>query len=149
MKTSPRRTESAERLRRIVGRLNRSLRLSHVDDSLTPSQREALFTIAKRGPLRLSELAANEGINPTMLSRIVGHLEAAELVTRTPDAADARVMHLAVTDKGSKLCNEIRSERTDVLSLALAELTTQQQKVLTEALPVLELLVESLRSRDQ
>jgi DNA-binding MarR family transcriptional regulator len=149
MKTSPRRTESAERLRRIVGRLNRSLRLSHVDDSLTPSQREALFTIAKRGPLRLSELAANEGINPTMLSRIVGHLEAAELVTRTPDAADARVMHLAVTDKGSELCNEIRSERTDVLSLALAELTTQQQKVLTEALPVLELLVESLRSRDQ
>jgi DNA-binding MarR family transcriptional regulator len=148
MKTSSR-TESAERLRRIVGRLGRSLRLAHVDDNLTPSQREALFTIANRGPLRLSELASNEGINPTMLSRIVTNLEAAKLVTRTFDAADARVVHLAVTDKGSDLCNEIRNERTDVLLLALSELTSQQQKVLTEALPVLEALVDSLRSRDQ
>jgi DNA-binding MarR family transcriptional regulator len=149
MKTSSPRTESAERLRRIVGRLGRSLRLAHVDDNLTPSQREALFTIANRGPLRLSELASNEGINPTMLSRIVTNLEAAKLVTRTFDAADARVVHLAVTDKGSDLCNEIRNERTDVLLLALSELTSQQQKVLTEALPVLEALVDSLRSRDQ
>jgi DNA-binding MarR family transcriptional regulator len=149
MKTSPTRTESAERLRRIVGRLGRSLRLAHVDDALTPSQREALFTISNRGPLRLSELAANEGINPTMLSRIISNLETAKLVTRTLDAADARVVHLAVTVRGSELCNKIRSERTDVLMLALGELTPQQQKVLTDALPVLETLVDSLRSRDQ
>jgi DNA-binding MarR family transcriptional regulator len=149
MKTSPTRSESAERLRRIIGRLSRSLRLAHVDDSLTPSQREALFTISARGPLRLSELAANEGINPTMLSRIVTNLEASKLVTRTLDASDARVVHLAVTDKGSQLCNEIRCERTDVLLVAFSELTPLQQKTLSEALPVLELLVESLRSRDQ
>jgi DNA-binding MarR family transcriptional regulator len=149
VKTSPTRTESAERLRRIVGRLGRSLRLAHIDDSLTPSQREALFTISNRGPLRLSELAANEGINPTMLSRIVSNLEAATLVTRTLDAGDARVVHLAVTERGSQLCSAIRNERTDVLLLAISELTPQQQKMLKDALPVLEELVDSLRSRDQ
>jgi DNA-binding MarR family transcriptional regulator len=149
MKKNPVQTESAERLRRIVGRLGRSLRLAHVDDRLTPSQREALSTISRQGPLRLSELAATEGINPTMLSRIVTNLEAAKLVTRTAGAADARVVHLAATQKGHALCNEIRNERTDTLLYALAQLSSQQQKTLSEALPVLESLVETLRSRDQ
>ena len=149
MKKSPVQTDSAERLRRFVGRLSRSLRLAHVDDRLTPSQREALSTISRRGPLRLSELAANEGINPTMLSRIVTNLEAAKLVTRTNDDVDARVVHLAATQKGDALCNEIRNERTDTLMFALARLTPQEQKILTEALPVLESLVETLKSRDQ
>jgi DNA-binding HxlR family transcriptional regulator len=56
-----------------------------MDSSLSPSQREVLSTIVRRGPLRLSELAAEEGLNPTMLSRIVTNLEAAKLVARRPD----------------------------------------------------------------
>ena len=57
--------EGAERLRRVVARLGRALRPTHVGASLSPSQREVLNTIVRRGPLRLSELAAEEGLNPT------------------------------------------------------------------------------------
>jgi DNA-binding MarR family transcriptional regulator len=141
--------ESAEQLRRVVGRLGRTLRLTHVDGSLSPSQREVLSTIVRRGPLRLSELAADEGLNPTMLSRIVGHLETAKLVTRTSDPSDARVVHLTSTDAGRSLWEEIRNERTDALLYALDKLPDDQRRSIEEALPALELLVESLRNRDQ
>jgi DNA-binding MarR family transcriptional regulator len=141
--------EAAERLRTIVGRLGRTLRLTHVDGNLAPSQREALSTIARQGPLRLSELATIEGLNPTMLSRIVSHLEDAKLVTRTADTADARVVHLAATEAGRALFEEMRNERTDALSFALGTLTAEERRVVVEALPVLESLVETLRNRNQ
>jgi DNA-binding MarR family transcriptional regulator len=140
--------ESADQLRRVVGRLGRTLRLTHVDGSLSPSQREVLSTIVRRGPLRLSELAAEEGLNPTMLSRIVGRLETAKLVTRTPDQGDARVVHLAATEAGQAVWEEIRNERTDALLFALGKLPADQRRTIEQALPVLETLVESLRNRD-
>jgi len=129
--------------------MGRSLRLVHVDGNLSPSQREVLFTITRRGPVRLSEVAASEGINPTMLSRIVSHLESANLVTRTPDTSDARVMHLSSTDQGRALCKEIRNERTDALRSALGQLSEEQRNMLLDALPVLESLVETLNGQDQ
>jgi DNA-binding MarR family transcriptional regulator len=138
--------DAAERLRTAVARLSRSLRLTHVDGNLSPSQREVLFTITRRGPMRLSELAASEGLNPTMLSRIVSHLEAARLVERSSDPSDARVVHLESTDAGRALVQEMRNERTDALLFALERLPKAQRAELMGALPALELLVETLRS---
>jgi DNA-binding MarR family transcriptional regulator len=148
---TPNRTgiETAERLRRAVGRLGRALRLTHVDGSLSPGQREVLATIVRRGPLRLSELAAEEGLNPTTLSRILSHLASAKLVTRRQDEVDARVVHLAATEAGLALQKEMRGERTDALFFALEKLTADQHRVVLEALPVLELLEDSLRKRNQ
>jgi DNA-binding MarR family transcriptional regulator len=143
--------EAAERLRRAVGRLGRELRLSQVNRSLSPSQREVLSTIARRGPspVRLSEVAAEEGINPTMLSRIVSKLEAAKLVTRSTDGVDARVVRLAVTEAGGALWEEMRNERTDALLFALNQLSVDQRRVVLDALPVIESLEETLRNRNQ
>jgi DNA-binding MarR family transcriptional regulator len=120
-----------------------------MDGKLSPSQREVLFAITRRGPVRLSEVAASEGINPTMLSRVVSHLESANLVTRTSDATDARVVHLSSTVQGRALCKKIRNERTDALQSALGQLSEEQRRMLLYALPVLESLVETMKSRDQ
>jgi DNA-binding MarR family transcriptional regulator len=138
--------DAADRLRTAVARLNRSLRLTHVDGNLTPGQREVLFTITRQGPMRLSDLAANEGLNPTTLSRIVSRLEAAKLVTRSSDSADARVVHVESTDAGRVLVQEMRNERTDALLFALERLSKEERQELIVALPALESLVETLRS---
>lgn len=140
-------TQLAEQLRVAFGRLNRSLRLTHVDTDLPPSQREVLMAVARVKSLRLSELSQEEGINPTMLSRIVAKLEASGLVTRTPDKEDARIMHVTVTPTGETLRDTIRSERTDALHFALRHLTKEERHALAEATPVLEKIVATLRER--
>ncbi|HEY5437381.1 MAG TPA: MarR family winged helix-turn-helix transcriptional regulator, partial [Acidimicrobiales bacterium] len=89
------------------------------------------------------------GLNPTMLSRIVAKLEAAELISRSTDAADARVIHVTATAKGLALRDTIRTERTDALLFALGRLTDEEQRTLLVATPVLETLVAKLRERDQ
>ena len=72
----------ASRMRTIVGRMSRGLRHAGGHSDLSPSQSEVLGTVARRGDVRLSELAAIEGINPTLLSRIIGKLETAGLLVR-------------------------------------------------------------------
>ncbi len=127
--------------------MSRGLRRIHAGTELSPSQYDVLATIGFRGPVRLSDLAAFESINPTLLSRIVGKLEERELVSREQDADDRRVAHVSLTDKGRELHHRIRDERTDALSLALASLTEQERELLLQALPVLESLSSTVRER--
>jgi DNA-binding MarR family transcriptional regulator len=94
-------------------------------------------------------LATDEGLNPTMLSRIVAKLEAAGLAKRTPDELDGRVVHLAVTDAGRALYEVIRSGRAEALLSALERLSPLEQQTLGAAIPVLESVVEVLKQRNR
>jgi DNA-binding MarR family transcriptional regulator len=137
--------ETVDRLRTVLAKASRRLRLTHGDDDMSPSQREVFSAIVRNGPLRLSDLAANEGINTTMLSRIVSKLEESGLVTRDLDARDGRVVHLSASAQGVALHKTMRLERTLALGEAVAHLTPSKQRAIVMALPALEELVELLR----
>ncbi len=135
-----------DRLRTAIGRLSRSLRSTRIGGGLSPSHRDVLGTVARHGPMRLSQLAELEGMNLTMLSRIVGQLERSELVERFADDLDGRVVHVAVTREGRRLFDELRSERTAVLDDAVGALSERDVRRLREALPILEALADSIRT---
>ncbi len=139
------RTQVADRLRTALGRLNRYLRLTHPDTDLSPSQREVLAAVARTGEIGSGDLAASEGLNPTMVSRIVAKLEADGLVERAAGADDARVVRVSPTARGRRLVQTMRDERTDALARAFEALPATQQRRLVEALPALEAVVETLR----
>jgi DNA-binding MarR family transcriptional regulator len=144
-KTPETTNELAVGTRSVIGRLARGLRQAGSQSDLSPSQYEVFGTIARRGDLKLSELAAIEGINPTLLSRIVAKLEADQLVTRTADADDRRVAHVVPTARGRRRYEQIRNARTDAVSLAIAGLSDAERRALVAALPVLESLAATLR----
>jgi DNA-binding MarR family transcriptional regulator len=139
--------ELAVRTRTVIGRLGRGLRQAGSQGDLSPSQYEVFGTVARRGDLKLSDLAAIAGINPTLLSRVVAKLESDQLVTRTPDAEDRRVAHVVPTAKGRRRYEQIKNARTDAVSLAIAGLTDAERRALVAALPVLESLADTLRDR--
>jgi DNA-binding MarR family transcriptional regulator len=135
-------------LRTAIARLSRRLRQTRAGADLSPTQYQVLATLVRVGPVRLSDLATTEGLNPTMLSRIAAKLEAASLVARTPDRSDGRVVHLAAAPAGRDLVGQVRRERTDALSRALDGLSEADRQALLVALPVLEVLAEALKSRE-
>jgi len=142
------RSEEAElspaRLRIAVGRLSRRLRPTTAAGSLTATEVDVLVAAEREGPVRMSDLAAFAGLNPTMLSRLMPKLEEAGLIRRFADAADKRVSRVQATTKGRRLLERVRSERNDALSRRLADLTPEQRHALAAALPVLEALAERL-----
>lgn len=136
----------APRLRRAVWRISRHLRATEAGAALTPTQSSVLGALERRGPLRLSGLAAVEAVNPTMLSRVVRRLEGAGLARRLPDPDDGRASLLEITPSGRRLCESIRTERTDQLNVELAKLEPDDMRTLVAALPVLEKLADCLRA---
>jgi DNA-binding MarR family transcriptional regulator len=133
------------RLRGVIGRMARQLNSSSTGEGLTPSQASVLGIIAFRGPISLSELADIEGLNPTMLSRVVGRLLELNLIQRIPDPADLRSASVVATDAGREVDGRVKAQRAAVVSECVDELTDEQEQALADALPALEALAELLR----
>lgn len=130
-------------LRRISRRIDRQVSVG----GLTSTEVSILASIARRGPLGLGELAAHEGINPTMLSRVIGRLEAADLVRRQSSIADRRAIEVVATRKGARMRERLLTHRSQVLAERLAELPPGMADMILDAAPALEALAAALQPR--
>jgi DNA-binding MarR family transcriptional regulator len=137
------------RLRRVVLRLARQLNATSVGEGLTPTQASVLGSVANRGPLGLAELTEVEGLNPTMLSRVVGKLDSFGLIRRLRDPDDFRAARVEVTSEGRQAYQRIAAQRAAIISECVADLPADQEAALVAALPALENLAEGLRAAVQ
>ena len=120
--------DGVTRLRRVIARLARQLNSSATGQGLTPSQASVLALVVARGPVSLGELAALEGLNPTMLSRVVGKLQSMELIRRIPDPADLRSASVTSTDSGRRTDQRVKAQRAAVVSRCLSRWTTSSRR---------------------
>jgi DNA-binding MarR family transcriptional regulator len=139
--TSEARDELAARLRLAVGRLHRRMARNAVE-GLTPSQLSALAVIDQTGPVRVTEVAAKEGVAPPSMTRIIGSLDSLGLLDRSPDPADGRAWLLVPSEAGAALMQRVRGGRTAYLAERLATLDDEALAALRAALPLLEALAE-------
>jgi DNA-binding MarR family transcriptional regulator len=136
-------------LRAVIGRLSRRLRPTEAGAAagLTPTRKAVLMTVWREGPLRLSELASVEGLNPTMLSRVISDLVDAGLLERVSDERDRRSAWVKSTPAGGRLGQRMRRERTDALNIALDALSDEERRTIERALDALEGLAAELKER--
>ena len=138
-------TDTVIRLRRVVLRLARQLNAASREEGLTPTQASVLGITTRLGPLSLAELTELEGINPTMMSRVIGKLDEYGLINRLRDPDDFRAARVEVTPMGRAVYERIAAERSAVISESVSGLPDGQQAALLAALPALESLAEDLR----
>ncbi len=135
----------AAELRAAVLGLARELRTLASEHGLTPTQTSVLGLVERRGPLRASDIAAAEGLNPTLVSRVLGHLEAGGFVTRAADASDGRAARIGVSPAGRALARRVRERRTRWLEERLGCLSAGERESLLGALPALRTLARGER----
>jgi DNA-binding MarR family transcriptional regulator len=138
-------TELVVRLRAVLARLTRLLNDTSTGEGLTPTQYSVLVLVRNKGPLGLTELAELEGLNPTMLSRVVKALDERGLVRRMPDPVDARAARLAATAEGENVHDRVRAERTKVVADCIDRLPPETAEMLAASVPTLEALAEALK----
>ena len=139
--------ENVTRMRRVIGRLSRLLNAAPVSENLTPTQASVLGLVAHRGPVGMTELADIEGLNPTMLSRVVAKLVDDDLARRLPHPADQRAVQLEATDRGREVHERIIASRTATVAKILDGLSPDVTAKLLDALPAMEALAEGLRTK--
>jgi DNA-binding MarR family transcriptional regulator len=132
--------DDVSRLRAAIGRLSRQLNASVADNGFSPSQLSVLGTVARCGPIGIGELAELEGINPTMLSRIVGKLSDADLIERIAHPDDGRAVVVQTTGAGRKLHVRVQEQRSNAIAARLENMPDLQAAQLLAALPALEAL---------
>ena len=118
----------------------RWLRAGSATESLSPAQSSVLATLERTGPCRPGDLATAEALNPTMLSRVIKHLEGAGLVQRDPDPADGRAYLVRATREGRGLVRRLRAHRRELVGERLDELSPEHVRLIMDALPALEAL---------
>jgi DNA-binding MarR family transcriptional regulator len=138
--------ELVARLRGVIPRLARQLKDTSTEEGLTPSQYSVLALVRNRGPLGLADLAELEGLNPTMLSRVIKALDERGLMRRMPDPNDMRAARLEATPAGEQVHDRVRAQRTQMLSQRLEQLPSETTEALLAAVPAMEELADGTKS---
>ena len=133
--------ELATHLRLALARSARRLR-QEAGTGLSPSLTAALATVERCGPLTPSELADAERVRRPTVTRMLGHLADAGLISRTPDPADGRSTLVAITPAGAALLAEGRTRKDAFLSERLDGLSPADRETLARAAAILEGLLE-------
>lgn len=128
---------------RIARRIDRQVTIA----GLTSTEASILASIAAHGPLGVGQLALREGINRTMLSRVIGKLEAADLIRRQVSIADRRAVEVVATRKGERLRERLLADRSRLLAERLAELPSETVAAILDAAPALDALAAALEPR--
>ncbi|HEY5397276.1 MAG TPA: MarR family transcriptional regulator [Trebonia sp.] len=137
--------ELVARLRGVIPRLAREFNDTSTGEGLTPTQYSVLALVRSRGPLGLAELTELEGLNPTMVSRIIKVLDERGLIRRMPDPHDLRAARLTATPMGEQMHDRVRAQRTQVLSERLGRLSPETAESLLAAVPAMEALAEAVK----
>lgn len=90
----------------------------------------AAFTmnrVSREGPVRLTTLAAKEGVSQPSMTQLVQRLERAGLVIRLADPDDGRACLVAITDEGREVLDERKRMRRERLSALMTTLTDDEQ----------------------
>jgi len=133
----------AEELRAFAGKLKRKLREQGHAGDLTPSQTSVIVRLDKDGPMTTSALARAEAMRPQSMGALLAALDAAGLVSGTPDPSDGRQTILSLTDKCRSLIQKGRAARQDWLTRTLeAKLSLDEQRHVLSAIALLNRLVE-------
>jgi DNA-binding MarR family transcriptional regulator len=123
--------------------LLRRLRRTDPMTGVSAAQLSAL-SVLMAGPRTLGQLAAIEQVRPPTMSRLVRELEAAGLVTRSRDDADARIVWVRWTPAGERVLSLGRELRIDALQRQIEALPADEQVLLSRALAITERVLDKL-----
>lgn len=107
----------------------------------------AMNRVCREGPIRLTTLAAKEGVSQPSMTQLIQRLERQGLVARLADPDDGRAALIGITECGQKLLDDRKRLRRERLKALLATLTPEEESALwlssRVAFPVLLRLVEN------
>ncbi|WP_158598485.1 MarR family winged helix-turn-helix transcriptional regulator [Notoacmeibacter ruber] len=106
---------------------------------LHAGQEQILLALSEEERMPLSGIADHLGVRAQTITRAITRLEAQGLVFRTPSEEDGRVSHIALTDDGHALVDDVKKTVKKVERKMLGSLDKTQKKTLLRFLESIDI----------
>ena len=134
----------AVELRLLIGNLSRRMREQAHPGDYTWSQKAVILRLEREGPATVTTLAKAEGVRSQSMGATVATLEAAGLVSGTPDPSDGRQTLLSLTEHCRELIKSSRDAKQDWLYHAISnQFAPQELEQLAGAIGLLKRLTDA------
>ena len=114
----------------ILGLLNQHI----LDSDFSLTEARVLLEISKHAPCQANALADRLRLDRSFLSRILKRLEGKALISRTPDPADSRASHIAITPEGQTVLGELDSRSEAQIGSLIASLSPAELQEVQRAM---------------
>lgn len=104
--------------------------IAAVDETITIPQFRALVVLRESGPLNVTELADDLGVQPSTINRMVDQLQTADLVSRREEV-------LTLTETGNNAVTQVTQQRRKEIARIVAKMPPERRTQLVEALEAL------------
>ena len=115
------------------------------DPPLDVAQADALDLIVSHAPVRMSDVASLLRVDPSTATRTVARLQQLDMVDRTADPGDARVVLVVPSEGGRRLHARVRARANDLLSDLLDTFDAEDRERLASLMERLVAAVEAQR----
>ena len=136
-----------EELVELQRRIDRDRRQYELDAwmslNLGIGQLKTLFFISNRGATTTGKLATALKVTPTNVTGIIDRLLEKELITRTGDPDDRRVLVLRTTPKGDELVAELRQKRRERMTEVFNLLNDEEAAIVAQGLKIMVKAIEA------
>jgi DNA-binding MarR family transcriptional regulator len=129
--------QTADRLHSAAIHLLRRVRRT---DALTgvPAAQLSALSVLMGGPRTLGELANAEQVRPPTMSKLVSEMERVDLVRRSGDSEDARVVRVEMTAKGRRVLAKGRDLRISDIERRIRRLSAADAGTVAAAVGIVE-----------
>jgi DNA-binding MarR family transcriptional regulator len=105
---------------------------------LHPGQEALLMELWRQDGRTQANLAEALGVEPPTVTKMLQRMEAADLVSRRPDASDRRAIRVHLTPKGRRLRNRVEKLWAELEAQTVGGLSDRQQATLRNLLNAME-----------
>lgn len=126
---------------RALERVMQWLRDERETVDISASALSALSTLDSTGPLRVTALAAREGLTQPGMTTMIHRLESAGYAVRDADPDDRRAVRVTITATGLTRVAQHRDSRAVLIGSRLEQLSGSDRALLRAALPALDSFV--------
>ncbi len=101
---------------------------------ITLQQYLALNMLIKKGRCMVSDLSKNLGVALSTMTELVDRLAKKQFVKKIKDLKDRRIVWINLTEKGTKIIQEINRKKQKYILNVLEKLTEKERKLLIDIL---------------
>lgn len=110
--------------------------LAHVEaaQKLTMPQFRTLVCLYSSGPMSISDMASELGVNPSTAQRMANKLSDMHLLTREVIGKQHNIVRLRLSDQGNAIVTDVHRRRKNEIAAIVKEMPDGQYQALIEAL---------------